>query len=584
MRFFDKHKKFISRLLVVTVSLMMILSFNVCATSLDTSGLYNFNLSGEDCKFKSYTIDGKTTSSVAKGYSFSFTAPYGSYSNFDVTCNLQSSIYISPSTFPKKVICFNVEVPLGLVENYGEDIVVAFSTNLGNDFKLNYSSSILHYKHIGDHNLFGYLSLLSFRVDYSRLKAMNEYAGNFYITGVRIKLSNVGASEYLGWGNRIYLKEFKDCKQQTIIDESAEMIAEALQPLFSFLGSFVADAFSFVVDTLLIPVIDAAALMLGDILETFEPFFNTFFNDLLMPVLDSLLSNVKKLSTTLVSSLTPVIEGIIDFFAPYFNNIVTAISTNFVDFAEDLTPILNEFIKNITPSFNSIVTNLSDNIKLIINECFIPDNESEQVQEFVAIKDKLLLKVPVFSQFGDFLSSLFNPDTYNASSSIQETSYISISSIKKMYYTLPNKLPNGRYKLVLSMDDSYSLSNYGYVVLQCKKSNVKVYNYFAQINFSALSTHKKNITSTFEITDSNSYDSMILKFVFEGSARLYDVRIYSLDNTVLSSNIVSYKGKSINAFNFDWYKPYKHYGDILIISFCYLAFVWRTYKKLPTMV
>ena len=55
-------------------------------------------------------------------------------------------------------------------------------------------------------------------------------------------------------------------------------------------------------------------------------------------------------------------------------------------------------------------------------------------------------------------------------------------------------------------------------------------------------------------------------------------------SAVSSDFIVQVYDKKVSVLDMSWYLPYKQYGDICVIAFCYLAFIWRLFKKLPSMV
>ena len=59
---------------------------------------------------------------------------------------------------------------------------------------------------------------------------------------------------------------------------------------------------------------------------------------------------------------------------------------------------------------------------------------------------------------------------------------------------------------------------------------------------------------------------------------------YYNQQAVSEDFVVNIYGNKLSVLNFDWYMPYKHYGDICVIAFCYLAFIWHTFKRLPNII
>lgn len=577
MKFLEKHKKFISRVLVVTVSLMLLLSSFPTSAAINSSSTLN----SQQCSFIRAEVNGNQVYGTSKGYRFNFYGHTGSLSGtHNFTAYLQNPIYITASTVPKKVIQFVVDVPGLLDDSFKDGFFVSFSTSFGKYIRLNCNS--IWYNHdISGTTLyeksFGSISRYVFYVDSSRLTRMYNDLGSFSITGLEVHVSSELCQQYLGFQNYIYIGDFYDCETMTVIDESAKMIADALQPIFSWLGGFFADAFTYVVNTFLVPVLNTLGFILNDIYNNLSPIFSSLFSDLILPVLDSILSSLSSVAGSIASSLSPLISNIVKDFTPIFNQLSNIITDNFLKLSNVLNPILNDFILNISPSFDSIVTNLSENISLIVNECFIPDNSSEQVQEFLSIKNDLTNKVPIFTQLSSFLETLFNPDTYYSSSSVNEKTYLDIGFVGN-YYRFGKPLKPGDYKLVFNCHSTANLSSYPKLTLQAYDNVKKKWiNIFSYSNY----VRSGNVVY-FSI--SNLYDYEIYELKLLHSYGIHKTTLYSLDNTILSSNVVNYKGTLINAFNFDWYKPYKKYGDICIIAFCYLVFIWRTFKRLPILI
>lgn len=575
MKFLEKHKKFISRVLVVTVSLMLLLSsLPVGASSVSTAGYDKVQ-----CTFSKVSVYGVDYNAGNKDrFKMDFSNEYGSYGDGSFYFFLTNPVSINAGNAARKGISFVLYFPY-VLKTTGEKFKISFDTNLGKSFSLNISAGSIvgNFQHVGGD--FGQIIKLNTFVDYSRIVAMHEYAGNFKITGIRVELSG-GAGQILGNGNYIAISDFYDCTV-SVVEESGtsegQFIVNAFRPLLQALGDGIATALNVLGNEILVPVLNYLGDCLTVISNMLSPLLRSVLEDVVLPVLTSLFDVLSNLSITLANAFLPIISGIIKDFTPFFNQLFNQLTLEFIGLSSDISLALNKFIQDISPSFDSIVENTSKNIRLIVEECFIPDNSSEQVQEFLSIKNDLTNKVPIFTQLSSFLETLFNPDTYYSSSSVIEKTYLDIGFIRN-YYRFNKPLKAGDYKLVFNCHTSASLSGYPDLTLQAYDNVKKKWiNIFSYSNY----VRSGNVVY-FSISNLNDYEIYELKLLH--AYGIHETTLYSLDNTILSSNVVNYKGTPINAFNFDWYKPYKKYGDICIIAFCYLVFIWRTFKRLPILI
>ena len=442
MKFFYKHKKFIARVLCVTVSLMLLISSIPVGASTISSAGYDKTL----CTFSSYVSYGTShtinNSDRVRGL---FSADYGSYSDGEFHFILSSPISINSSNASSKGIGFNLYFPY-VLKTAGDNFKVAFKTNLkGFILKLDGASIIGNFQNVGGD--YGQIVKLQHFVDYTRISAMHDYAGDFQITGLIVVVSG-GAGQVLGNNNYIAISDFYDCTLQTVTaTDEATFILNALRSMLQLLGDGFSTAINFLGYDILAPYIEDILDGLGAISNVFSSVFSVFFEDLLMPVLESQLSVLRNLSITIAEKLEPIISNMVNFFAPYFNDLSDLITDNFIFLIKGLEPIFNQFTADVQFSFGSIAENMVKNIRKIIEECFIPDNSSVQVKEFISIKDELTSKIPLFTQFGTFLNTLFNPDDYYVSYTVLESTYLNISSFRG-YYRFNKPLPPGDYKIV----------------------------------------------------------------------------------------------------------------------------------------
>lgn len=75
---------------------------------------------------------------------------------------------------------------------------------------------------------------------------------------------------------------------------------------------------------------------------------------------------------------------------------------------------------------------------------------------------------------------------------------------------------------------------------------------------------------------------------------IYSLITYASGNTTNQGGVYHYYGtlpedtKMIwvgsTMLDFSWYDSYKGYADIIIVAFCYLTFIWNTFRKLPSII
>ena len=352
-----------------------------------------------------------------------------------------------------------------------------------------------------------------------------------------------------------------------------------LDPAINWLGNFISDALSFVTSNFILPAIGTLGVIFQDCFNGLKPILTTLLDDLFLPVLNSILSTLNGIVQAIADAFLPIIADIINFFAPYYNKLSDIITNNFIDLVSRLSPLVNQFVTAITPSFESIVNNISKNISNIIRQCFIPNDSSAEYQEFVSMKNDVTNKFPIFNQLYSFVSALFDPTSYSVGSSVQYSNLIcnfdgfSTSNFnfrRIYYYNFPaNKSYNLKFMLSCLDDNSGSFA------VDFFKSDGSFYKaYPVKGGYVSIDIVPSTDLSSFSLAGLNS----------KGYVSFTDICLYSVDSSAGSDFTVNVYGKNVSVLNFDWYMPYKHYGDICVIAFCYLAFVWHTFKRLPQII
>lgn len=360
----------------------------------------------------------------------------------------------------------------------------------------------------------------------------------------------------------------------------SSLTGSILQSIFTPLLSWLATAINSTLRVLSDSIISQLSF-LGSIFQTvgqiMQPVISTVLDNLILPVLNSVLSSLNNIVSAAVEAFSPVIAGIINFFAPYFNKIQDIITSNFLDLVSKLSPLVNEFVTAIAPSFDSVVTNISKNISSIIKECFIPSDSSKEYQEFVSLRDDVTNKFPIFSQLKGFVSVLFDPMQYKAGNSILYSNLVC---------SFPNKtFPIGSTTYYYRCNFNFKVNNSYYITFNFSGTSGRIQyirtsgGYMSGVSIkngsnSVLFSSDINV-SAFEFVVSGSSDSSTL---------ITDICLYSVDSSAGEDFTVNVYGKKVSVLDFDWYMPYKHYGDICVIAFCYLAFIWHTFKKLPSII
>lgn len=330
--------------------------------------------------------------------------------------------------------------------------------------------------------------------------------------------------------------------------------------------------------SVLTKAIDLIGVAINGIWNYAKPVLKPLLEEVLLPTLNGILNTVGSLATKIVEVLSPVLADMINFFSPYFNRISDIITNNFLNLVENLTPLVNKFVTAISPSLDSIVTNISSNISKIIKECFVPDDTSAEYQEFVGMKDEITNKFPIFNQLHGFVSALFNPQNYQVS--YNDDIYTMIKNFGSFGNNEHNVLKPFPIYFLFDVNRYYLLT-FTSVTTSVNKSYITFYDTDGNIILRSYAKDGLNeisfcLTKNCGVFYVSGYDSFTVS----------DVRLYTLknDKAVSSDFIVNVYGTEVSVLDFNWYMPYKKYGDILVISFCYLAFVWRTFKRLPNII
>ena len=571
MKFLEKHKKFISRVLVVTVSLMLLLSSLPVGASVNTSALNRTKHN-----FQYVEIYGNKSYQYSSDLKCSFDRNYGNYNDFHLFFILSEFIPVNSGNVNNKSIAFSVCVPTHLLSNLN-NFKIGLSTNLSSfSLKIDGSSIIKSYDNVG--GAYGDITLLNFYIDPERLASMHKYAGNFQIDGIDIATFN-GAAATLGLHNYFRVFDFYDCYEElkpTYGDAVKTFLYHRLGNFFQSLSDNISSAINFLSFGLSSQISDISG-RLERIWNFLEPFLTPILEYVFLPVLHDILDAIIDLTVDITDAFAPLIADIINYFVPYFNKIINIITENFLNLTKGLTPILNQFITDISPSFDSIVENTSKNIRLIVEECFIPSDSSKEFQEFISFRDDLTNKFPIFSQLKAFVSVLFDPMEYNAGNSFLYSNFVC---------SFPNKtFPIGSTTYYYRCNFNFKVNNSYYITFNFSGKSGRIQYIRTSGGYISGVSIKKGSNSILFSSDINvSSFEFVVSGSSDSSTVISDICLYSVDSSAGENFTVNVYGKKVSVLDFDWYMPYKHYGDICVIAFCYLAFIWHTFKKLPSII
>lgn len=86
--------------------------------------------------------------------------------------------------------------------------------------------------------------------------------------------------------------------------------------------------------------------------------------------------------------------------------------------------------------------------------------------------------------------------------------------------------------------------------------------------------------------DKISFVGVIQVYVEEIKVRLDNMNSGDFSNSpkIQFDVVSSYYSGSITIFDCAWIAPYKKYTDLFIAGFCYIGFLWRLYKRLPSII
>lgn len=435
--------------------------------------------------------------------------------------------------------------------------------------------------------------LFTYNVRYYFQSQILDYFGFGQADLVGVGLGTQGAIDCTFTFKSLEHSPKTDSNEYTDIEDSGDsssssVISTLLKKLFSFnqtklglsfgiLGSLITTSIDSLTDSI-VSKLDFLGNLLSVVWSGAKPVLKPLYEEVLLPSLDSILNSVNVISTKTVEKLSPVLADMINFFSPYFNRIMDIITNNFLNLVTNLTPLVNQFVTAISPSLDGIVTNISKNISKIFNECFVPSDTSTEYQEFVGMKNDISNKFPVFNQLKSFVTVLFNSELYNVSP--DNYSYILVKDCGSFSSNSPTSFrqsysfeKNKYYFLTFSIDvNSGSTAR---ISFYNQSGGPIVYQYTAKSGVNEVILYFTDDVNVFW-----------LGYFGQGSFSYSNVLLYSLESKHLVPNDfkVNIYGKEVSVLNFDWYMPYKHYGDICVIAFCYLAFIWHTFKRIPNII
>ena len=316
------------------------------------------------------------------------------------------------------------------------------------------------------------------------------------------------------------------------------------------------------------PILDE---MVTDITESFKPVLESIFanSGVFIKAISPLLSNI-------INKINAKIEEINDYITEAFTSFYTTY----------LGPSLNSIIDNTSGGYSSLMENLDKNLKIIVDKLLVPPEDSEYVVEFEEQKTKLANKLPFIGQIESFFSALLNEDNY--SEPAEPVGSYNVEVAKFTAVEIYNMYPH-----VFYVDNSY---------LGLANVSLKYLRYTLPYEFEPGKEYCIK-ASTVQTTAMNAFTVINAEGKYkdcnnqEGyTGNLQELLILARDDVNII-NIVVYEvtepdvgwsfnvlGTSVNIFDFSWYLPYKAFGDSVILSFVYLSFGWRLYKRLFALI
>lgn len=369
-------------------------------------------------------------------------------------------------------------------------------------------------------------------------------------------------------------------------------------------------ALASLIGEVLTPVISSLGDVLQNCFDIFKPYLADLFNNSILPAVNNILGVLNNIVTAIVEAFAPYLADIVNFFSPYFNQLGTIITNSFADLVQAINPMLQDFITAINPSLDGIVSTLTQNIETLVSALFVPTEVSET--DFEEFKNQLNAKIPIFSQLKSFLVVLFNPETYTDCKQYTleivelvpehyedfEDIYWEVDDAEKVY-TFKTSSGVEIWEL-LEVGKKYTLSfDYTESALYFNSVNLSLHFYYFdngnlfKMNFVESKSFSRSFTCN-QLT----IDNHLPYITFSGprdafdSSNLKNIKLLVPEtvtsggtlSAVSSDFIVDIYGKKVSVLDMSWYLPFKQYGDICVIAFCYLAFIWRLFKKLPSMV
>lgn len=288
-----------------------------------------------------------------------------------------------------------------------------------------------------------------------------------------------------------------------------------------------------------------------------------------------------------IRTLEPALASLTNAITPELTKIADSVTNGFKNFSEQyLRPALNDYLDKTKLAHSDLAASIIESLQTLFTTLVVPSDTSDEVQEFMQLKDKLSNKLPFVTQLNLFFTVLFDPTNYSEDGGNGE----SLVFLKEFTALgIRNRYPK-----------AFTLDSEGYVVGSIEGADYKryilPYDFEVGKTYVIYATIKENaIDNVFSVLDNNGkssygdtavgYRGTVTSLYVLGRTRFHisSIRVYEVVSAD-SGFSVDVMGTEVDIFNFDWYLPYKAYGDMVILSFVYLGFAWHLFKRLSSIV
>lgn len=264
-----------------------------------------------------------------------------------------------------------------------------------------------------------------------------------------------------------------------------------------------------------------------------------------------------------------------DMIGEYTFNII-----NSVDFT-DYTDLINQLMLDVNMG-NNITNSLLTELLIELrnqNDIYQPTSDDDDIYDYIDyIMNKLLEVKDVHIEIPDI-----SPDMNGIATALGSLLNF-LASIIRAIGNIVSSLLEGLFHLFVPSESDWNEINIQFEILSAPLSWIAEFIAEASSNISLL-LFGRNVTD-FETTETEDVDLVMGESDVDPDI-IYDPTSGAPKIPVRFSNSSSEIFSNIGdcyIIDMSWYTPYKPVGDIIVVAFCWIFFIWRVLHGLPGII